>query len=112
MITAPVGKEADCKPTQYTAAAGALLGLTNPKTYLAFASLLATPQVLVSDPTQNIVIKCVLCIAVMVVVDVLWLWVGVALGGMRLRDSQERTLNIGLGIALLLSAVSAWNPAA
>ena len=85
-------------------AAGFLLGVTNPKAYLAFASLLASYTLIKGSAQQDAFTKWFLLVAVMIVVDILWLYVGVVLRGLVLSPNGERVLNVTLGLTVLIAA--------
>ena len=109
IATAPVGKTgaASTPVTGGLVLAGAVLGLTNPKAYVAFAALMA-PVTLVADSTVlDATVKWALVVAVMAVVDMLWLLGGVWLGKASLPPRIERLLNIILAAMVLGAAVLA-----
>lgn len=83
---------------------GFLIGFANPKAYLSFLSLYASFTILEANPPGDAVLKWLLCIAVMIVVDLIWLGLGVALGRIRLGRSRERAMNVVMGGALLAAA--------
>jgi threonine/homoserine/homoserine lactone efflux protein len=85
-------------------AAGFLLGVTNPKAYLAFASLLASYTLIKDSAQQDTLTKWFLLVAVMIVVDIVWLYVGAFLRGLTLSPDSERVLNVTLGLAVLIAA--------
>jgi threonine/homoserine/homoserine lactone efflux protein len=85
-------------------AAGFLLGMTNPKAYLAFASLLASYTLIKDSAQQDTFTKWFLLVAVMIVVDIVWLYVGAFLQGLILSPSSERVLNVTLGLTVLIAA--------
>jgi hypothetical protein len=51
----------------------------------------------------NIAAKIALCMAVIIVVDIVWLWVGVALGQAKLTAFAERVINVAMGAAILIA---------
>ena len=85
--------------------AGALLGITNPKAYLAITSLLASPLQLMPEENSNIALKIGLCLAVIMTVDIIWLWIGVAVGRAKLSGFAERVMNIAMGLTILVATV-------
>jgi threonine/homoserine/homoserine lactone efflux protein len=103
IATSPVGEQASERPGAYSPIAGLLLGVTNPKAYLAISSLLASPLRLSADTGANLGLKVALCIAVIMLVDIVWLWIGVALGRVKLTRAGERLLNIAMGATLLVA---------
>lgn len=97
--TAQQGNGAHASP-----AAGFLLGVTNPKAYLAFASLLASYSLIKASAQQDAITKWILLVAVMIAVDIVWLYVGVFLRGLMLSPKAERVLNVTLGLTVLIAA--------
>ena len=84
--------------------AGAVIGITNPKAYVAFASLMA-PVILVSEaPFADGLLNWALVVLVMIVVDILWLFAGVALGRASLPPKAERALNVVLALMVVAAA--------
>lgn len=87
---------------------GFLLGIANPKAYLAFASLFGSFVVL--DPAQGLGdggLKWGLVVSVMLLVDAAWLLAGRALGRIEMTPRAERVLNIGMGLAILAACAAA-----
>ncbi|HEV2673940.1 MAG TPA: LysE family transporter [Aliidongia sp.] len=104
IATAPVGSALQGRATSSRPIAGFLLGITNPKAYVAFVSLLASQSILAGAPTADLLVKWLLMVAAMIVVDIAWLLVGVALHQAILRPATERALNLGLGAMILGAA--------
>ncbi len=104
VATAPVGKAFTARPGASSAMAGALLGVTNPKAYVVFASLFASRTVLQSHPESDALLKWVLCVLVILVVDLAWLLVGVALKRATLAPRAERAMNVVLAVMILAAA--------
>lgn len=94
-------------PVAATAAGGFLLGVANPKAYIAFASLMASTAIIGSDTSADAGLKWLLCVLVMVVVDLLWLWVGVAIERARPRPATERGINLAMGATIAGTALLA-----
>jgi len=103
IATSPVGKDQPDKPASYSPLAGLLLGITNPKAYLAMTSLLASPLQLTNVASSNVTLKMALCLAVIVVVDIVWLWIGVAVGRAQLTPAGERAMNVAMGATILIA---------
>lgn len=105
IASAPVGDDlAASREASPTIGGGILLGLTNPKAYIAFASLFAAYR-LSPDGALDMKVKWALCIVVMVVVDIIWLWLGAVLGRVRLEAVNERRLNACFGLIILATAI-------
>jgi threonine/homoserine/homoserine lactone efflux protein len=106
---APVGTNAtETGGVHDSPAAGFVLGITNPKAYLAFASLLASYTLVQGNGQADTLLKWFLIVVVMIVVDVIWLYVGVFLGGLTLSLKGERALNVVLGLMVLIGAALAF----
>ncbi len=99
IITAPVGMDAGKQDTGFagTALGGFLLGITNPKAYIAFISLMASYPIINANNSADVTVKWLVCIIVMVVVDILWLWLGVIIQKANMKPRSERLLNIAMG---------------
>ena len=109
IASSPVGETAEASGGAHASpAAGFLLGLTNPKAYLAFASLLASYTLIKDSGQHDTVTKWFLLVAVMIVVDIVWLYAGVFLRGLALSPNSERVLNVTLGLAVLIAAALAF----
>jgi threonine/homoserine/homoserine lactone efflux protein len=105
IASSPVGETAQAGNGAHASpAAGFLLGVTNPKAYLAFASLLASYTLIKGSAQQDTFTKWFLLVAVMIVVDIVWLYVGVFLRGLILSPNSERVLNVTLGLTVLIAA--------
>jgi threonine/homoserine/homoserine lactone efflux protein len=110
IATAPVGDHEAAKTSDLaeTALGGALLGVTNPKAYIAFASLMAAYPIVRQRPPLDLGIKWGVCVVVMVVVDLAWLGLGVAVGKARLSPRAERAMNWIMGGLILATALLAF----
>jgi threonine/homoserine/homoserine lactone efflux protein len=105
IASSPVGDTAQASNGAHASPAeGFLLGVTNPKAYLAFASLLASYTLIRGSVQQDTLTKWFLLVAVMIVVDIVWLYVGVFLRGLILSPNSERVLNVVLGLTVLIAA--------
>jgi len=108
IATAPVGadpSEPELEaPKGGFALAGAVVGITNPKAYVAFASLMAPVTLVASSALGDGILKWVLVVVVMIVVDILWLLAGVALGKASLPPNIERGLNYVLAAMIVAAA--------
>jgi threonine/homoserine/homoserine lactone efflux protein len=109
IASAPVDAQDD-KPSGFadTATGGIVLGVTNPKAYIAFASLMASYPIVGDHETTDLWIKWLICVAVMVLVDLAWLWLGVVVGKARLTPRAERVMNLAMGGLILVTALLAF----
>jgi threonine/homoserine/homoserine lactone efflux protein len=105
IASSPVGETAEASHGAHVSpAAGFLLGMTNPKAYLAFASLLASYTLFKGSAQHDIFTKWLLLVVVMIVVDIVWLYVGVILRGLILSPNGERVLNVAIGLTVPVAA--------
>jgi threonine/homoserine/homoserine lactone efflux protein len=105
MATVPVGSTPQRAQAQSSLMSGFVLGIANPKAYVAFASLLASQTLVEHDPQVDVLLKWFLCVIVAIVVDLAWLFVGVRLQRAALRPLTERILNFTLAATILLAAI-------
>ena len=109
IATAPVGADGAGQRTAIVATVwgGFVLGVTNPKAYTAFASIMAAYLIVRSNSAGDLAIKWLICVAVMMSVDIAWLWAGGILGKARLKPRQERALNIVMSGAIVATTLLA-----
>ena len=105
IATVPSGSTSPGLRTPSSPMSGFVLGIANPKAYLAFASLLASQTLVKHDRPMDVVIKWSICVTVAIVVDLAWLFVGVRLRRAALRPLSERILNVTLGATILVVAI-------
>lgn len=109
IATSPVGEEPDQNSQSSTKFAGFLIGITNPKAYLAFASLFASFVLIQTNETLDSVLKWVVVIVVMILVDFIWLGIGVRIGYLKMSNQSERVLNYILAAMIVLATILALN---
>jgi threonine/homoserine/homoserine lactone efflux protein len=102
---APVGSTLKSAQARSSLMSGFVLGIANPKAYIAFASLLASQTLVERDHQADVLLKWLLCVIVAIVVDLVWLYVGVRLQRATLRPLTERILNFTLAATILLAAI-------
>jgi threonine/homoserine/homoserine lactone efflux protein len=105
IATAPVGSTLKSTQAHSSLMSGFVLGIANPKAYIAFASLLASQTLVERDHQADVLFKWFLCVIVAIVVDLVWLYVGVRLQRATLRPRTERILNFTLAATILLAAI-------
>jgi threonine/homoserine/homoserine lactone efflux protein len=105
IATAPAAGAASDFPASSLSAAGLLMGLSNPKAYLAFVSLLGSSPLLTGGPQADLWFKWLLIVAVIIVVDIAWLFAAVELRRVAPGPAAERTVNRVLGATVLAAAV-------
>jgi threonine/homoserine/homoserine lactone efflux protein len=96
---APVGRAASGAPGAASAAGGFLLGVSNPKAYVAFVSLLAMRPI-AGGGAVDATAKWAVIVAVILTVDFAWLWLGGVIGAARMSPRAERALNLAMAAAL------------
>ncbi len=107
VATAPLGApERDSTNAGFTSRTGFLLGVANPKAYLAFLSLMGAFRLMPSDRAADGAVKWAICVAVMVVVDFGWLALGALIGSAPLPRATERTLNVAMGASILAACIA------
>lgn len=107
IASSPVGQDANEVSTSSSLGAGLLLGITNPKAYVAFVSLFASFQVVSNNSSLDSLVKWLIVVIVMIVVDLIWLWIGVKLGQLNMSNKSEKLLNFSLAAAIVMAAVVA-----
>ena len=105
IATAPVGATLESGQARSSLKSGFLLGIANPKAYIAFASLLASQTLVNRNPGVDVLLKWTFCVIVAIVVDLAWLSVGVRLRRASLLPTTERFLNGTLAATILLAAI-------
>jgi threonine/homoserine/homoserine lactone efflux protein len=105
IATVPIGSPPQGARRRSSPMSGFVLGIANPKAYLAFASLLASQTLDEHDRQIDVLLKWSICVMVAIIVDLAWLFVGVRLRRAALRPLAERLLNLTLGSTILLVAI-------
>lgn len=112
IAVAPVGALADETGAAPRAVGGFLLGVANPKAYLAFMSLMASTAIVTSSRSADLAVKAALVAGVVIAVDLVWLWIGSTTRRLALGPRGERALNLAMGAtiigAAILSLASLW----
>jgi threonine/homoserine/homoserine lactone efflux protein len=108
--TAPVGSTSTGRPIGFslTASGGFLLGITNPKAYVAFVSLMSSYVIVRSNVFADVTLKWLSIVVIIIAVDIVWLWIGVVVGRSNFGPRNERALNIIMGSAILITSLVAW----
>lgn len=105
IASAPVGEQTVKGSVASSFAAGMFLGVSNPKSLIAFVSLFASQTIIVGSRTTDTLFKWIVLVLVMIAVDLLWLFVGVGLRRAKVSPRQERILNVILA-AMIVVAVA------
>ncbi len=88
--------------------AGTLLNIGNPKAYAAMAALFSGFTLSAGDKVGDLAVKIVIVVAIMVVVNLIWLASGSALTRMFRDPRKSRILNIAFAVLLLASLAVAF----
>ena len=104
--TAPIDGTASAGVSA-SAVSGFFLGITNPKAYLAFASLMASTTLIGSGVSADAALKWALIVAVILVVDMVWVLLGAVLHRAVLPPRIERAMNLAFAAAILAAALPA-----
>ena len=86
---------------------GFFLGITNPKAYLAFASLMASTTLVGGGVSADAALKWALIVGVILVVDIAWVLLGAVLHRAVLPPRIERAMNLVFAAAILMAALPA-----
>jgi threonine/homoserine/homoserine lactone efflux protein len=108
--TAPVGSASTGRSIgfSFTASGGFLLGITNPKAYVAFVSLMSSYIIVRSNVFADVTLKWLSIVVIIITVDIAWLWLGVIVGRSDLGPRSERALNLSMGSAILIASLLTW----
>ena len=85
---------------------GFVLGVANPKAYVAIAAVFAADRVAV-EPTTDAVAKTAVLVAMIVVIHVVWLLAGTVFARVLTNPVAGRIANISLAAAMLLASLVA-----
>lgn len=108
IASAPVGEPEGAAQAPATALGGFVLGVANPKAYVAFVSLAAAYVLVRANAPADAALKWTVCVAVAILVDLAWLWFGGLLGRARLRPGPERALNFVMGAAIVATTLASF----
>ena len=95
-----IGERTAAVPTML---GGMMLGAGNPKAYAAFASLMSS-YTIASAGFVDAGMKWLICVAVIIAVDLAWLYAGAVLGVLRMSTRAERIFNIFMGLTIIAAA--------
>jgi threonine/homoserine/homoserine lactone efflux protein len=109
--TAPVAAPGDAGVSA-SPLGGFFLGITNPKAYLAFASLMASTTLIdAGAPTDTVgadaALKWAIIVVVILVVDIAWVMLGAILHRTAMPARIERAMNIVFAASILVAALPA-----
>lgn len=110
IAASPVGVPDEEKETNLasTSLGGFLLGVSNPKAYVAFVSLMASYSIVQANASADGALKWLVCVVIMIVVDIIWLWIGAVIQKANLQPRGERILNVAMGATILLTTLLAF----
>jgi threonine/homoserine/homoserine lactone efflux protein len=104
LATGPAGASANARPP--TLAAGALLGVANPKGWVAIAAVFGSAR-LAAGPAVDAAAKVAVIEAMIVLITTGWLLAGASLSTVLSHPRRARTVNVALALALLATTTAA-----
>ena len=107
IATAPPLAEDAGDARQPSLAAGVFLSLVNPKAYAAMAALFSGFVLIGGRPEVDAAFKIAVLLAIIVVVNVTWLFVGSALTRAFRQPRVNRAINVAFAVLLLVSVALA-----
>ncbi len=105
IATAKPLQSADSESVPPQAIAGYVFALANPKGYAAIGAVFSGFVLIASDPTRDAVVKVLFLIAMVFVVNTVWLFTGKALASAFRTPHSARVLNVTFAVLLILSVV-------
>ena len=90
-------------------AGGLLLGVANPKAWVAIAAVFASAE-LADVPATDAIVKTVVLTAMIVAIHVVWLLAGAAIAPLLRHPGRARAVNTTLAVALVAATVFAFLP--
>lgn len=87
---------------------GLFLGFGNPKAYAAMAALFSGFVLVRDRPGVDVAMKVIVLLAIMLVVDLAWLWLGSALKRSLVHPSLGRAINLMFAVLLVASVALAF----
>jgi threonine/homoserine/homoserine lactone efflux protein len=105
--TAPVDSTEVASRSAASPLCGFVLGITNPKAYLAFASLMASTTLISTGASADAALKWLLIVAVILIVDLAWVLLGALLHRATLPPRIERVMNLAFAASILVAAATA-----
>lgn len=82
--------------------AGLVLGIANPKAYLAIGAVYAKAKLVPADALIDAAIKCLILSLAIIAIHTLWALAGSALTGILRDPKASRLINLALAVALVL----------
>lgn len=90
-----------------TFSGGVFLSLVNPKGYAAMAALLSGFVLSAKSVALDMTLKLIVLLAIMIAVDITWLFVGAAMSRRIRRPAVGRAINVAFALFLVLSVALA-----
>jgi len=106
IATAPPLGTAGTQRRAPSLAAGALLGIANPKAWIAIAAVFASSH-LSASPVADAAAKTAVLAALIVAINTAWLFAGASLAPLLRDPRKSRAVNLALGIAVVAATVLA-----
>jgi threonine/homoserine/homoserine lactone efflux protein len=100
----PLAAAADAQPPAF--AGGALLGVANPKAWIAIAAVFASAR-LAADATLDATAKVAVLAVMIVLINASWLAIGASLAPLLRNPRRSRAVNVTLALVLVATALLA-----
>ena len=107
IATAPPLRDDSSEQGQPSFLAGFLLSLVNPKGYAAMAALYSGFVLLRDQPALDVAVKFVVLLAIIIGVNIAWLFAGTALTRFFRNPRTNRIVNVTFAVLLLVSVAAA-----
>ncbi len=109
IATAPPLSVQDAEGNAPSLAGGLLLGVANPKAWVAIAAVFASAQ-LAELAAADAIIKALLLTGMIVLIHVVWLLAGVSIAPLLRHPRRDRVVNAALAVSLIAATVLAFLP--
>ena len=106
IATAPPLQRFETGTSAPTLWSGLVLGIANPKAYIAIAAVFATGR-LAPAPFADALARTAVLTALIVLIHLAWLWAGTSLTGILRNPTASRVANIALAAAMLVASLAA-----
>jgi threonine/homoserine/homoserine lactone efflux protein len=80
---------------------GVLLQAINPKAYAVSTAIFANFAFMAEQPGVEVALKLIIFNGIWIVLHIFWLWLGVTIRRLDLAPRTQRTINVGMALAML-----------
>ncbi len=103
IATAPILSEEGGRQDAPSLPGGFLLAIANPKAFAAIGAVFASFTLLPAEPVLDATVKTAVLVAVIVLVNIVWLFLGAGLSRLLRNPKSGRAINILFAVLLVLS---------